>query len=376
LKVLFPIGSFFPSQSGGPNNTIYWMTKALKLQDVKPIIVTTNDGLKDIHKIKTNEWIDKDYGLVWYQKTRIHYLPIKCILKVFSQMSDTKVIHLTSIFYPLSWITATLNLFYKRKPIIWSPRGELDPAALIYSYTRKKILLFYIKTFFKNSTIFHATCKEEASYLMEIFGNNIKVVTVANFMPLQAKVKAINKDNYILFLGRIHPKKAIENLINSLKESKKFTDQNYKLLIAGEGDSLYLNQLKRLVVQLEIEEKVHFLGHIEGAEKQKYLQNAKVLVMPSHTENFGNVVIEALAWSTPVIASTGTPWEILEAEKSGYWVNNNPESLANAIDKILSLDKDEYMKMCLNARTLVENHFEVNENISKWVDIYNKALYE
>ena len=53
--------------------------------------------------------------------------------------------------------------------------------------------------------------------------------------------------------------------------------------------------------------------------------------MPSHNENFGNVVVESLSQGTPVIASTGTPWKILEKYHAGYWIKNNPENIAKKI---------------------------------------------
>src|SRR5207249_1017724 len=58
------------------------------------------------------------------------------------------------------------------------------------------------------------------------------------------------------------------------------------------------------------------------------------LVVPSHTENFGNVVAEGLAHAVPVIVSTGTPWRRLEEVGCGLWVNNDPESLAKAIEQM------------------------------------------
>ena len=71
--------------------------------------------------------------------------------------------------------------------------------------------------------------------------------------------------------------------------------------------------------------------------------------MPSHNENFGNVVVESLSQGTPVIASTGTPWQILQKYKAGYWISNSPEKIAEILDDVLILSKQEYNLMRLNS---------------------------
>ena len=75
--------------------------------------------------------------------------------------------------------------------------------------------------------------------------------------------------------------------------------------------------------------------------------------MPSHTENFGIVAVEAMAQGTPVIASKNTPWEIIEKRKAGFWSENNPMALKKSIIQILKLKIDEYEK---NAHSLAKEY--------------------
>jgi glycosyltransferase involved in cell wall biosynthesis len=93
--------------------------------------------------------------------------------------------------------------------------------------------------------------------------------------------------------------------------------------------------------------------------------------MPSHTENFGIVVLESLAQGTPVIASRGTPWKCLEDEKIGFWVENTPESLRQKIDEILQMTSAEYDQMRKRSRTFVIREFDIERNIDKWLELYN-----
>jgi len=85
----------------------------------------------------------------------------------------------------------------------------------------------------------------------------------------------------------------------------------------------------------QLEASVRLVGHVVGDEKHRLLARACCLILPSLTENFGNVVAEALAHRVPVIASTGTPWSGLRDRDCGWWIQPTVEGLAAAIDDAL-----------------------------------------
>lgn len=363
------MGSFYPSQSGGPNNTIYWITKALKKNGIQPIVVTTNDGIREEHTVTLNTWLETSYGNNIYRKTLIHYLPLSAFISTIKRMPEADVIHLTTIFYPLSWMIALVNRFFFKKKIVWSPRGELDPQALIYSQWKKKPILFLVNTFLKKDVIFHATCVAETNYIQKNFGENVSVIEIPNYLELPKLIET-SKENYFIYLGRIHPKKAIENLISAIKISSIFLRRGMKLKIVGDYNHEYGRQLMDLVRCLELENVVEFLGHVEGIEKELLLAQAHFLIMPSHTENFGNVVVEALAQRTPVVASIGTPWGILEEANAGFWIDNSSKSIAVILDYILNLSEESYRIKADNALKLAQKEFNIEDKISQWIHIY------
>ena len=97
--------------------------------------------------------------------------------------------------------------------------------------------------------------------------------------------------------------------------------------------------------------------------------------MPSESENFGNVVVEALSQSTPVIASKGTPWKILEEENAGWWKDNDPITIGNTIDEALSLSDEKYLEMCDKSYELVRKKYNINTSEDNhWVGIYEKFI--
>jgi len=83
-----------------------------------------------------------------------------------------------------------------------------------------------------------------------------------------------------------------------------------------------------------------------------------------------------LAQSTPVIASKGTPWEVLENYSSGFWVDNSPKSLGRVIDKIIELEPDDYMIMREQSYELVNNEFNIDTKIDAWIEVYESLLGE
>jgi len=366
-STLFPVGSFYPAQTGGPDNTVYWITKALKKEKDNPIIIATERGLQP--EVKRNHWLDTEYGKVIYTKNRIHYFPLRLIFTAVNQIKSADVIHLAMIFYPASFLIAFINQLFYKKPVIWSVHGDLDLYMLKRSAWKKRPVLFLLQRFLKSNVVFHVTCDAEASYVKANFGQDAKMAMLPNYMEFPPRME-LPKKNQLLYIGRIDKKKAIENLIEALKNSEVFLQSDYTLKIAGNNENSYGKMLKELVDKYDLKDRVEFLGHIEGEEKQRYLSESKFVVMPSHTENFGIVIMEGLIQGTPGIASTGTPWGVLESYKAGLWTDNDVPSLISNIDKAISMSPKSYDQMSKQALVLVQNEFNIYEKIKDWQSTY------
>ncbi len=370
---MFPIGTLYPSQQGGPSNTIYWIAKALVHQGVHVTIVTTNVGTTN--KVPSNQWINTDYGRVIYYSTWFPVFPLRMVRSTIAAIPHCDLVHLTSLFYPPSLVAALAALWYG-KPIVWSSRGELDRMALVYSSWKKKPILWLIRQFLSKKIVFHSTSPEETLRVKLVLGQQVQTVEIPNFLELPTLVNRTPVITpYLLCIGRIHPIKAIENLIASLQHSPQFLKLGINLIIAGDCNNHYAEQLKTQVHELGLSSKIQFIGHVEGASKQKLYANAYFTLLISHAENFGNVVVESLAQGTPVIASVFTPWEILPQQNAGFWVNNTPEALSACIDQVLKIPKNEYLSMRRSSVLLVEKEFDIKKNIIKWKDCYSTILH-
>ena len=250
----------------------------------------------------------------------------------------------------------------------------MNPKALQYSSWKKKPLIFLYKLFSKN-VLFHTSSKQETADTRIIF-KGAKTVELPNFIQPEDRLE-VTKKNQIAFVGRIHPIKAIHKLIEALALSEKFRNSNFRLVLAGVHElrhQYYMDELLGLIDKHRLGERIEFKGHVLGKEKEKLYAESRFLVLPSETENFGNVVVEALNQGNPVIASKGTPWKILEEYHCGLHVNNSPGDLQLAIDKLISLDEKEYKKMHNASMNLVDKEFNIEKKVDCWRDVYSSLI--
>ena len=124
MHIFFSTGSLYPAQVGGPDNVVYWWAKSLVRQGHRVTIATTDDGIGG--KAPIDRWLDTDYGRVVYVSTKIHYLPLRLVLRSLRPLWRADILHVGAIFYPASWILAAIGLLLGRK-VVWSSHGELDP---------------------------------------------------------------------------------------------------------------------------------------------------------------------------------------------------------------------------------------------------------
>ncbi len=366
MKVFFPLEAFYPSQAGGTANAAYWLIKNLVKEGFEPIVVASDKGLAPGFPL--NSWRENEAGRVIFVRTRYLNFPVGQTLCSLRHFRNADVLHVSSVFYPAAFITA-LAARLLRKKTIWSVHGELDPHALKHSNLRKAPILRAIKSLMGNYPLFHSTCDEETQYIRDVFGENARIIQIPNYIEIPDQVSR-SEGTYLLYIGRLHPKKGLENLINALSMTQEFLRSETVLKIAGKGRPEYEDNLRSLVGSLKLSEKIEFVGQVEGVQKEQLLADASWTIMPSHTENFGLVVLESLAQNTPVIASKGSPWDVLEKERLGFWTENSPEALAAVLTKALTMSREVYEGYRERGRPFVEQNFDVRKNIARWVEAY------
>ena len=367
MNLLIASGLFYPAKLGGPANTLYWLSKALVRQGLKVTVVTTDKHI-EVGKVVVDTWSDVDGIKVRYCGSNRFPL-LKELRHIWKEIKGCDIVMLCDLFQRQVLPVAFLARFC-RKRIIWSPRGELYAPALSGSRVKRWYISLVRKCFGKYAT-FHATSDEERDLIHERIGKNAKVVVIPNYIELPQKLEREQQlIPFFLFVGRVNRIKALDRLILGLSQSRLFKQKGYVLKIAGPNQEGYQQELENLIDDNGLKGKVEFVGEVYAKDKFQLYANAHFTCLLSYSENFGNVVIEALSQGTPVIASTGTPWQELNRSNAGYWIDNTPKRIAVCIDEILELSDSQYEKMRRCARELA-NKYDVSKNVDKWLDFFD-----
>jgi glycosyltransferase involved in cell wall biosynthesis len=174
----------------------------------------------------------------------------------------------------------------------------------------------------------------------------------------------------LLFLSRLHPKKGIPLLFEGLARARA-DGVRAELAIAGDGSTAYKEELLALVERLGLRGVVRFLGYLEGESKRAAFASADVYVLPSHQENFGIAVAEALAAGLPVIVTdkVGIAADVREAG-AGLVVPVDVAAIAAAVSR-LARDPDERRTMSTRAFNLARERYSWERAAREFAELYS-----
>lgn len=356
MKINLIIPSFYPATIfGGPIfSTLNTCKELSKLENIDINVSTTNTNMHDKLNVETNiniKFEDK-FHVKYYDETIVNRFSFQLLFNIWKDIKNTDIVHIQGIFDT----PTPISLFYARlfkKSTILSPRGSLGSWCIGNGNKFKPLWLNYLlKPLVKNIT-WHATAEQEKDEILSIYPNanvciipnGIEYEKFQNYSTLSKNEytkKFINQDiepnKIIVSMGRLQKKKGFDILINSFSKTLE-TFPNSILLIAG-GDEGEEKNLKLQISNLKLENNIFLIGAISGQDKIDFFANADLFCLPSHNENFGNVYVESLATGTPIVASKMTPWSEVEINDCGKWVENSIEETSNAINNILSKDRE------------------------------------
>ena len=171
---------------------------------------------------------------------------------------------------------------------------------------------------------------------------------------------ALSNRRFILFLSRIHPKKGCDLLMQAFGNLAPELPPNLDLLIAGPDQVGWVPELHSLAKKHGIGERVHWPGMLKGDVKWGAFRSAQAVILPSHQENFGFVVAEALACSTPVLVSNKVNvFREVQSAAAGLIEPDTLEGTRNLIRRFTALSDAERAQMGRNARAGFLKYFDV-----------------
>ena len=358
--------------------SIPWFAPAYKaggpIQSISNLIENYNEnisykiycGNKDLDgqslvNIKTNEWV------TFSKNTDVYYSSLSSysILKNEIKFIKPDVLFIIGLF---SWhynILPVLLKFANKK--ILSVRGMLHPGALSQKSFRKKIFLSALKILAVNKKLsFHATDATEEVYIKNIFGSDAKVYISSNFSKVFNNKISTSKNIgqlKLITIALISPMKNHLLVLQALKNCK----ENIEYTICGPiKDEAYWQQCVEEIKTMPSNIIVNYVGEINPVLVENELSKNHIFIMPSKSENFGHAISEALSCGMPVITSKFTPWNNLENAGAGINVENNINSIQNAISYFASIDQnmfDSFKKSTLH-------YFQIKNEVDKKKESY------
>ncbi len=281
------------------------------------------------------------------------------------------VVHLHGVYsFPTIPTLAACRLF--GKPLVWTPHGVLQRWEGSTRTTLKAGWEWICRTLAPQLTVLHTTSDQEAEASRKRFpGTEVVMIPFGHHVPEQISHEEETQTLRLLFLGRVHPKKGIENLLDACVLLKPRLNRPWSLTIAGGGDPSYVSSVRARIESLGLDQQVCMVGEVFGEKKDVWFSRADMLVVPSYTENFAVVVAEALAHAIPVIVSTGTPWQHVEEVGCGLWVDNTPVSLSSAIQK---MSASHLCEMGQRGREWLKRDFRWDVTARAIVKCYERAI--
>lgn len=266
------------------------------------------------------------------------------------------------------------NLYARRAAIaararlVISPRGMLDDWSLQRSRLRKRVAWYlFERENIGSAQLLHATSEAEARAIRDagcrqpiaVIPNGVDVPDVAAFPTrrvLEQAFPELANRQWLLFMSRLHPKKGIADLVRVWAGLEPQFPQ-WQLLVAGPDLDGHGAAVRSLAAQLGVAPRVTFAGMLSGELKSCALSRSEVMVLPTHSENFGVVIAEALAHGTPVITTRAAPWEELRGQRCGWWIEEDEDALRDALAEAINLAPEQRREMGKRGQALVSGRY-------------------
>jgi glycosyltransferase involved in cell wall biosynthesis len=368
VRALFTIAGLEPV-FGGPSRSVPALAAALAQAGVRVELLTCEPLPGQRHPLLPPRELVTSYLLPhscrstrWWPRANA----FTTVLRERCRGALDCVVHDHGLWLPTNhaaaWAAEALNV-----PRMVSPRGMLSTWALQHRGWKKRVAWFlYQKRDLQSADVLHATSADEAA-AFRAAGLTQPIAVISNGIDLPEWKAASRKQKAemgtrktVLFLGRIHPIKGLLDLVKAwapieAQGGKQKAEIPWRVVIAGNDEDGHLAEVKAESRRRKLEMDFEFVGPVEGAARWELYRSADLFVLPSHSENFGLVVAEALACGVPVITTRGTPWEDLETSRCGWWIELGVGPLAEALGKAMALTDDERREMGERGRRLVES---------------------
>jgi glycosyltransferase involved in cell wall biosynthesis len=291
------------------------------------------------------------------------------------------VIHQHGIWTMLSRIASRCSQ-HSERPAIVTPHGSLEAWALRRSRLKKFLALsLYERRNLVETPCLHACSAQEAVGFRD-YGLKNPVAVIPNGVSqewIDSKGDALAFRNryripegrrIMLFLSRITPVKGLPMLLHAIK-SMGDSASDWVFVMAGADEFNHLQEVDSIVGDLGLRKVVLFVGSLYGKDKRDAFDAAELFLLPTHRENYGIVVAEALGVGVPVITTKGAPWADLISYNCGWWSEVSVDGITAALREALPASQAELSAMGANGKQLVQKKYTWAKSAAMTIELYN-----
>ena len=281
--------------------------------------------------------------------------------------SEADILHLHGIWmYPSR--AATQWARRTGRPYLISPHGMLDPWITGRGRGKKALArIGYEWASWHRTDAFHALTDDEAADIRREAGDG-RVIVIPNAGPPALAAAPGPRGPHVLYIGRIHPKKNLDALVDAWTMAA--LPVGAELTIAGWGSSGDVAALEARLKNAPA--SVRFVGSVHGEAKQVLLEQARFVVLPSHSEGLPMTILEAWAAGTPTIMTAACHLPEGFAAGAALECETVPASIANAIGRAVALDEPSWRAMSDAALGLAHGAFSAEQVMRQWVGAYRE----
>jgi glycosyltransferase involved in cell wall biosynthesis len=383
VRLLHVVASYLPAvRYGGTIVSVHHLCRALAARGHEVHVYTTSvDGPAD-SDVPHGRPVDRDGVKVWYFRSthlrRVYWAPaMATALAEYVHQFDA--VHTHAIYLWPLWAAARAARRAK-VPYVVSPRGMLERD--LVSETNPLLKGLWIAAIerhnLERASALHVTSAREAEEA-GAFGFRLPAIhQIPNGVDAEVDAAGaaspdiaavIAGEPYILFLGRVNWKKGLDRLLGALAHVP-----HARLVIAGNDEDHYRPVLENVAAACGVSSRVIYTGGVGGADKAALLRHAQLLVLPSYSENFGNVVLEAMAAACAVVVTpeVGVAPVVAEAE-AGEVVDGDHLVLGRALATLLA-DPQRRREMGRRGAAAVRDRFSWDAVAADMESLYRTVI--
>jgi glycosyltransferase involved in cell wall biosynthesis len=352
MRHLHFVQSLEPLQGGGLGRAAFELHESLLNRGLQSALVaTTSEAQADLLP-STRQYPRKGPDKAFFAPA---------LAREASQwVGNCDVVHGHGFYVATNWLFGQ-EARRQRKALVYHPHGFFEPWILRRSKWKKRVAhaLFETRNF-ASVRLWRALTGKEADQIraqgmsapIVVAPNGIRLEPFDN-IPASHKTKARRR---LLFLGRLHPKKGIDLLLQAWAKMRSH-HPDWEIVVAGPDEDGHLATLREIVSRLDLHQSVSFPGAVTGAEKVALLKSADLFALTSYSEGFSVAVLEAMACRLPVLLTTPCNFPELTQEGGGWQCEANVDDVERSLRLALEATEEEREQRGAVGRKLVEERY-------------------